>query len=88
LNAANITNIQPIDLNADSYNTFVGAWDDWNPARAYDSSLVQYYSGSYTLRTVDELNSAVPTGYENWNQLFVKTHYGDWPSPEVFFINE
>lgn len=88
LNAANITNIQPIDLNADSYNTFVGAWDDWNPARAYDSALVQYYSGSYTLRTVDELNSAVPTGYENWNQLFVKTHYGDWPSPEVFFINE
>ena len=88
LNASNITNIQPIDLNADSYNKFVGAWDDWNPARAYDSSLVQYYSGSYTLRTVDELNSAVPTGYENWNQLFVKTHYGDWPSPEVFFINE
>jgi prepilin-type N-terminal cleavage/methylation domain len=86
--SSHLSSVKPIDLNADSYNKFVGAWDDWNPARAYDSSLVQYYSGSYTLRTVDELNSAVPTGYENWNQLFVKTHYGDWPSPEVFFINE
>lgn len=86
--SSHLSRVKPIDLNADSYNKFVGAWDDWNPARAYDSSLVQYYSGSYTLRTVDELTSAVPTGYENWNQLFVKTHYGDWPSPEVFFINE
>jgi hypothetical protein len=59
--SSHLSSVKPIDLNADSYNKFVGAWDDWNPARAYDSSLVQYYSGSYTLRTVDELNSAVPT---------------------------
>lgn len=82
MNATSLTNIQPIDLNADSYNTFVGAWVDWNPARAYDSSLVQYYSGSYTLQTVDELSkTTLPSNY------FVSTHYGDWPSPEVFFIN-
>lgn len=86
--SSHLSSVKPIDLNAGSYNTFVGAWDDWNPARAYDSALVQYYSGRYCLETVDELNSALPTGYENWNQLFVKTHYGDWPSPEVFFINE
>ena len=87
LNAANMAKIKPFDLNADSYNDFVGPWNSWNPARAYDAALVQYYSGSYTLRSVDELNPTVPSGYEDWNQLFVKTHYGDWPSPEVFFIN-
>ncbi len=89
-----ISNTKPIDLNAESYNEFVGEWSTWNPARAFDSALVKYYSGSYTLRTVDELTeltgSSTPasgSGYSNWNELFVKTHYGDWPSPEVFFIN-
>lgn len=81
--SSHLSSVKPIDLNADSYNKFVGAWDDWNPARAYDSSLVQYYSGSYTLQTVDELSkTTLPSNY------FVSTHYGDWPSPEVFFINE
>ena len=79
--------IKPIDLNADTYNKFVGKWDDWNSARAFGTSLVKYYSGKYTLKTVDELNSTLPNGYSNWDELFVMTHYGDWPSPEVFFIN-
>ena len=91
-NAGEVSNhinlVKPIDLNADSYNTFTGAWDDWNPAKAFDAALVQFYSGKYTLKTVGELTSALPDGYENSNQLFVKTHYGDWGSPEVFFINE
>jgi len=87
--SSHLGNTKPIDLNAGTYNVFVGEWDTWNPARAFDSALVKYYSGSYTLRTVDELNlsATLPTGYSNWNELFVKTHYGDWPSPEVFFIN-
>ncbi len=88
LNTANMAKIKPIDLNAESYNTFTGKWDSWNPARAFDPALVQYYGGSYPLKTVDELNAALPTGYSNWNQLFTVTHYGDWPSPEVFFINQ
>ena len=80
--------IKPIDLNADTYNEFTGAWNSWNPARAFDSALMQYYNGSYTLRTVDELiGDEKPEGYDKWNQLFVYTHYGDWPSHEVFFIN-
>lgn len=82
---------KPIDLNAGSYNVFVGEWDTWNPARAFDSALVKYYSGRYTLKTIDELTGtdtpATESGYTNWNELFVMTHYGDWPSPEVFFIN-
>ncbi len=80
--------IKPIDLDADTYNTFVGNPDDWNIARAFDPTLVQYYSGKYPLKTVQELKSGVkPDGYENWNQLYVVVHYGDWPSPETFFIN-
>ena len=72
------------------YGTDVRSYDvvEWNLARAFDAALVKYYSGSYTLETVDELNPAVPAGYDKWDQLFVTTHYGDWPSPEVFFINE
>ena len=86
-----LRNMKPIDLNAATYNEFVGEWDDWNFARAFDASLVKYYSGKYTLKTVDELigtdSPAAGSGYSNWNQLFIITHYGDWPSPEVFFIN-
>ena len=94
---SNLSNMKPIDLNAGTYNGFTGEWNSWNPASAYDSALVNYYSGKYTLKTVDELIGAVqttptdtpdaPTGYNNWNEIFVSTHYGDWPSPEVFFIN-
>ena len=100
-NAGEVSNhlnkTKPLDLNAESYNEFVGIFkpeeepeeDGWNPARAYDPALVQYYSGKYTLQTVDELNpsATLPTG-TTWADLFVTTHYGDWPSPEVFFINE
>lgn len=96
-NAALMAKIKPIDLNAGTYNGFTGEWNSWNPASAYDSALVNYYSGKYTLKTVDELIGAVqtsptdtpdvPTGYNNWNEIFVSTHYGDWPVPEIFFIN-
>jgi hypothetical protein len=86
-----LAQLKPIDLDAETYNTFVGSQSSWNSARAYDSVLVKYYSGRYTMRTVDELiDSTVPptgSGYENWNQLFVTTHYGDWPAPEIFVVN-
>ena len=79
--------VQALDLNAEAYNRFTGSYEDWKPARAYDPALVTYYNGRYNLRTVPELNDALPTGYSDWTSLFVSTHYGDWPSPEVFFIN-
>lgn len=88
MNAENLSKIKPIDLNAATYNDFSGAWDDWAVASAYDSALVKYYSGKYTLRTVKDLvGTAEPVGYPEWSDLFVSNHYGDWPSPEVFFIN-
>ena len=83
----NLTHIIPLDMNEKTYNDFAGNWENWNNARPYDPALVKYYSGRYTLRTVDELDTKLPDGYDNWNQLFVMTHHGDWPSPEVFFIN-
>lgn len=80
--------IRPLDANADAYNSFVGAAAGWNPAIAYDAALVQYYGGKYCLKTVNQLNASVPDGYDAWEELFVSTHYGDWPSPEVFVINK
>lgn len=83
--------IKSIDYDVTTYNVFVGDMEEWNPARAYDSGLVQYYSGKYTLKTVDELTGddtpPADSEYRNWNQLFIKTHYGDWPAPEIFVIN-
>ena len=32
-------------------------------------------------------NSTEVLGKIKFSDLFVRTHYGDWPSPEVFFIN-
>lgn len=87
MTATSFEKVKPLDLNVGTFNNFAGAWSDWNPARAYDPELVRYYSGRYTLRTIDELTANLPSGYSNWNELFATTHYGDWPSPEVFFIN-
>lgn len=98
---ADKSGVTPLDRNEDSYNAFVGAFAAWDPARAYDSPLVQYYSGKYPLRTVLQLPVTAEAKAKTapdpddpddpddtkW-QLFVATHYGDWPSPEVFFINE
>ena len=75
--------IKPLDMNAKAYNEFTGAWDGWGFARPYNSSLVKYYGGKYPLKTIKELDTA----YTGTDDYFVVTHYGDWPSPEVFFIN-
>lgn len=80
--ASDNTKVKPLDLNAETFNTFTGAWDDWAPAEPYDTILVQYYSGKYPLKAIKELDATLPAGY------FVSTHYGDWPSPEVFFVNK
>ena len=88
LDADGLAKVKPIDMNPDIYDGFVGNSDEWNKARAFDSALVKYYNGLYPLKTVNKLSEGNPTGYDNWDQLFIMIHYGDWPSPEVFFINE
>lgn len=89
---ATSSGIKPLDLNADTYNSFAGAFKDWYPAIPYDLTsgtiigLDTYYSGKYPLETVYELNTNLPSGDSSWNNIYA-IHYGDWPSPEVFFIN-
>lgn len=74
--------ITAFDLNAGTYNDFVGiSFEHWDEARTYDETLVNYYSGKYNLKSVKRLDDSVA------DEDFVATHYGDWPSPEVFFIN-
>ena len=79
---------KPLDWNADTYNDFVSDFTQWDSARVYDSSLVQYYSGKFPLRTVLQLPVPENGGKtKSDNTYFVSTHYGDWPAPEIFIIN-
>lgn len=66
--------IQAIDESAYTYNTFVG--DTHGNGAPYDTTLTDYYPEGYPFRTVKQLSN------ESGG-----IHYGDWPSPEVFFIN-
>lgn len=77
---------KPLDLNASFYNVFVGDFSAWDSAKVYDASLLKYYSGKYPFRTVLQL-PATETKSASTANYFVSRHYGDWPSPEVFFIN-
>lgn len=80
-------NIKAFDKTAASYDEFSGAPTGWETAKPYDEILSTYYQSSYNLKTVKQLGSQLPDGYDNWDQLLVSTHYGDWPSPEIFVIN-
>lgn len=86
-----LAQIRPVDINTESYNSFMGAFDLWDPARPYNVSLAKYFGGKYPLRTVLQLpaSGAKTKSSDNatYKEYFVATHYGDWPSPEVFFIN-
>ena len=70
--------IEAFDTNAKTYNDFVGK--SATTAKPYDSKLTEYYGETYFLKGI-----AVSTGEED---KFVTTHYGDWPAPEIFVINQ
>ena len=78
-----LTSVKALDETAYSYNRFVGNPLDWADAVPNDDSLVTYYQGTYPLRTVSQLGAAV-SGEDH----FINTHYGDWPAPEIFVINQ
>ena len=72
--------ILALDRDAEEYETFVSsAWADAVPN---DESLVTYYQGTYPFPTVAQLGAEV-SGEDH----FINTHYGDWPAPEIFVIN-
>ena len=73
------TAVIALDTDARTYNSFVG--NTWNDAKPYDNTLKTYYNNKYNLKTVEQLGASVPDG------CFVKTHYGDWPAPEIFIVN-
>ncbi len=75
-------NVADLDASTASYNAFVGAFDDWTKAQPYDGDLATYYKQMFNLQSVVRLGWTPPAG-----DFFVATHYGDWPAPEIFFIN-
>ena len=73
--------VTAIDKDAESYQDFVGDDSGWKDAVPYDETLADYYNNKYNLKTVTKLTGK-GTG------TFVDKHYGDWPAPEMFLINE
>lgn len=85
--------IAALDESAETYNAFVGESSDWTDAEAYDATLAQYYTVGdglkYNLKSIPRLaGDAYTASGEGMPADFVATHYGDWPAPEIFVINE
>ena len=80
--------IAALDENVTAYNKFVGPASGWKDARPYDEeTLGKYYNNKYNLQTVEQLESSDWSTDTTKKDYFVKTHYGDWPAPEIFIIN-
>ena len=82
--------VSAFDEDAETYNNFTGG--SWNDAKPYDRTVEDYYDGRYSLRTVTQLarksTDRIPESASGFGAYFVNTHYGDWPAPETFIINE
>ena len=72
--------VTALDESVETYRDFLGSRRD--PAAPYDPVLIAYYGGEYALRTVAQLGVTVKPG--EW----VSAHYGDWPAPETWVVNE
>ena len=69
----------------------------WRDAVPYDSFVSTHYKNAsetkYSLEGVTQLSAAHPESAEYGQHdaigtdYFVNTHYGDWPAPELFIIN-
>ena len=88
-----VTGVSALDESAETYNAFVGESSAWTDAEAYDATLAQYYTVGdglkYNLKSIPRLaGDAYTASGEGMPADFVATHYGDWPVPEIFVINE
>lgn len=84
------TGIRAFDDSTADYRYFVSTGaegDPRSPARPYDDTLNAYYQGKYNLKTVDQLGTGEDV-YTTEENDFVRTHYGDWPAPEILVVNE
>ena len=92
--AADKDGITALDATVATYDSFVGAPSVWAKASPYDSKLGAYYKNgsetAFNLKTVDQLadtDKSLPSSSET-PEAYVLTHYGDWPAPEIFVINQ
>ena len=76
--------ITAADAGTDTYSAFIGTPSDWQNAGPYDNTLIQYYQGKYSFRTVTQLDSDL----NQETEPFAAVHYGDWPAPEIMFENK
>ena len=80
---------EPFDTDTDTLKDFTSQISDAEP---YDSFIRAKYGNGYILRSVTglirDLYGNSFTFPEDYDQYFVNTHYGDWPSPEVLIVNE
>ncbi len=79
------TAISALDATASAYNSFSGDAEEWNAAEPEDTALKNWYKGKYNLQTISQL---LGPKAESAEYAFFNTHYGDWPAPEIFVINE
>ena len=56
-------------------------------AKKKNVTINEYQKLLYTVSGNVVPDSIKSAGYSDWNSLFISQHYGDWPSPEIFFIN-
>ena len=86
--------MQALDHETSVYNTFVGGTAAWTNAAPYDAKLTTYYhdtanaaQAKYNLRSIPRLGSSADPPVTIPANYYVNTHYGDWPAPEIFIIN-
>ena len=74
-----LTGASAFDADITSYAAFTG--EERADALAYDPVLIRNYQGQYSLKTVGQLTSLE-------DDMYAAIHFGDWPSPEILFINQ
>lgn len=77
-------NMTAMDADTAAYTAFVGDPEGWESAGAYDAVLIEYFKGKYSYKTVTQLEGGPAAG----DNYFVNVHYGDWPAPEILFLNQ
>ena len=81
--------IAALDASADSFNSFVTNSVASAGAVPYDTGLYLYYTDrstktcGYALKSVAQLGGAAL----DKKTVLVATHYGDWPAPEIWIVN-
>ena len=74
--------LSAFDKDMTSYQSFIPTSFAPNSAAPYDTFLKDSCGGKYELPTIKNLDASLPGG------KYVKTHYGDWPIPMIYIINE